>query len=151
VRLTGSRIEEAAMTHRIRPLAATAALLILLTACAAASGSTGSAASCTAQLTFRGQAYAGSSLRTHPPYTRIARIEVAHMHVIGTGVIPACRDTNHSTDQDQSVPVARIDGVDPGIAIATYPDGGVFVHGLTLPVISTVLKSARGIRWDYSS
>ena len=140
------------MTHRIRPLAATAALLILLTGCASASGSSiSSSASCTAQLTFRGRAYAGSSLRTHPPYTRIARIEVAHMHVIGTGVIPACRDTNHSTDQDQSVPVARIDGVDPGIAIATYRDGGVFVHGLTLPVIRKVLKSARGIRWDYSS
>ena len=125
------------MTHRIRSLAATAALLILLTGCASASESTGSAASCTAQLTFRGQAYARSSLRTHPPYTRIARIEVAHMHVIGTGVIPACRDTNHSTDQDQSVPVARIDGVDPGTAVAQYPFGLVFVNKLSLTTINT--------------
>jgi hypothetical protein len=83
--------------------------------------------------------------------TRIARITVAHMHVIGTGVIPACRDTNHSTDQDRSIPVARIDGVNPGIAIASYPDGAVYVHALTLAVINKVLKSARGIRWDYSS
>lgn len=141
--------------HWIRPLAAAApvavALLGLVTACSSASGNISSAASCTAQLTFRGQAYGGSSLRTHPPYTRIARIKVAHMHVIGTGVIPACRDTNHSTDQPLSVPVARIDGVDPAIAIASYPDGGVYIHGLTLQVINKVLKSARGIRWDYSS
>jgi hypothetical protein len=69
------------------------------------------------------------------------------MHVIGTGVIPACRDTNHSTDQDRPVPVARIDGVDPGLAVATYPDGAVYVNALTSGVISQVLKSARGIRW----
>jgi Family of unknown function (DUF6281) len=139
------------MARGIRPLAAAGALLILVSACATSGTSVSSAGSCTAQLTFRGQTYAGSTLRTHAPYTRIARIAVAHMHVIGTGVIPGCRDTNHSTDQDRSVPVARIDGVDPGIAIAIYPEGGVFVHGLTLAVINTVLKSAHGIRWDYSS
>jgi hypothetical protein len=141
------------MAHRIGPLATAAVLLFLLTACATSgsSGSSVSEASCTAQLTFRGQTYAGSSLRTHSPYTRVARIAAAHMHVVGTGVIPACRDTNDSTDQDQSVPVARIDGVDPAIAIATYPDGAVFVRALTPSVINTVLKSARGIRWDYSS
>jgi len=63
------------------------------------------------------------------------------MHVIGTGVLPACRDTNHSTDQDRSVPVARIDGVDPGIAVAQYlahyPFGLVFVNKLSLTTIST--------------
>ena len=91
--------------------------------------------------------YGGSSLRTHPPYTRSARIAVVHMHVMGTGVIPACRDTNHSTDQDRPVPVARIDGVDPGLAVATYPDGAVYVNALTSGVINKVLKSARGIRW----
>ena len=138
------------MAHRIGPLATAAVLLFLLSACAS-SGSSVSEMSCTAQLTFHGQTYAGSSLRTHSPYTRVARIAAAHMHVVGTGVIPACRDTNHSTDQDQPVPVARIDGVDPAIAIATYPDGAVFVRALTLSVINTVLKSARGIRWDYSS
>jgi hypothetical protein len=69
------------------------------------------------------------------------------MHVIGTGVIPACRDTNHSTEQDRPAPVARIDGVDPGLAVATYPDGAVYVNALTSGVINKVLKSARGIRW----
>jgi hypothetical protein len=138
------------MPDRIRLLASAAILLALLTACTT-SGSTSSEASCTARLTFNSQAYAGSSLRTHPPYTRVARIDVAHMHVLGNGVIPACLDTNHSTDQDLSVRVARIDGVDPAIAIASYPDGAVFVHGLTIQVINKVLKSARGIRWDYSS
>jgi len=95
----------------------------------------------------KSQASAPRRPRTHPPYTRSARIAVAHMHVIGTGVIPACRDTNHSTDQDRPVPVARIDGVDPGLAVATYPDGAVYVNALTSGVINKVLKSARGIRW----
>ena len=76
------------------------------------------------------------------------------MHVIGTGVIPACRDTNHSTDQDRSVPVARIDGVDPGVAVAQYlahyPFGLVFVNKLRSPR-SAPAESARGIRWDFSS
>jgi hypothetical protein len=45
------------------------------------------------------------------------------------------------------VPVARIDGVDPGLAVATYPDGAVYVNALTSGVINKVLKSARGIRW----
>ena len=139
------------MANRIGPLAAAAVLLVLVTGCAAASGSIGSSASCTAQLRFRGHTYAGSSLRTHPPYTQVARIPKAHMHVIGTGVLPACRDTNHSTDQDQSVPVARIDGVDPAIAVAQYPFGLVFVKELSLATINTVLKSAHGIRWDSSS
>jgi hypothetical protein len=46
--------------------------------------------------------------------------------------------------------VARIDGVDPGTAIAMYPHGNVFVRELPLPVMHAVLKSVRGIRWDYS-
>jgi len=139
------------MTNRIGPLAVAAALLVLVSGCAAASGSSASSASCVAQLRFRGQMYGGSSLRTHPPYTQVARIAKEHMHVIGTGVLPACRDTNHSTDQDQSVPVARIDGVDPGIAVAQYPFGLVFVHKPSLATINAILKSARGLRWDDSS
>jgi hypothetical protein len=112
------------MAHRIRPsaaAAAVAALLIMLTACSSPATSVSSSGSCVAAIRFRGHTYGGSSLRTHPPYTRSARIAVVHMHVMGTGVIPACRDTNHSTDQDRPVPVARIDGVDPGLAVATYP------------------------------
>jgi hypothetical protein len=128
------------MAHRIRPLAAaaaTAALLIPLAACASTPASVSSSASCTAILHFRGQTYYGSALRTHSPYTRTGRIPKTHMHVIGTGVIPACRDTNHSTDQDRSVPVARIDGVDPGVAVAQYPFGLVFVNKLSLTTINT--------------
>lgn len=139
-----------AMAHRIRSsaaAAAVAALLIMLTACSSPATSVSSSGSCVAAIGFRGHTYGGSSLRTHPPYTRSARIAAAHMHVIGTGVIPACRDTNHSTDQDRPVPVARIDGVDPGLAVATYPDGAVYVNALTSGVINKVLKSARGIRW----
>lgn len=46
-------------------------------------------------------------------------------------ILPACSDTNHSADQDQSVPVARVDGVDPGTAVAQYPFGLVFVNHFT--------------------
>jgi hypothetical protein len=132
------------MAHRIRPLAAAAAagaLLIPLAACASTPASVSSSASCAAILHFRGQTYYGEALRTHSPYTRTGRVPKAHMHVIGTGVIPACRDTNRSTDQDRSVPVARIDGVDPGIAVAQYlahyPFGLVFVNKLSLTTINT--------------
>jgi hypothetical protein len=129
------------MAHRIRPLAAAAVLLILLAACASTPASVSSSASCTAILHFRGQTYYGSALRTRSPYTLTGRVPKAHMHVIGTGLIPACRDTNHSTDQDRSVPVARIDGVDPGIAVAQYlahyPFGLVFVNKLSLTTINT--------------
>jgi len=141
------------MAHRIRPLAAApvaVALLIVLSACASPAASVSSSASCTALLRFRGQVYYGSSLRTHPPYNRVARIPDEHMHVLGTAVIPACRDTNHSTDQDRSVPVARIDGVDPGTAVAQYPEGLVYVSKPSFATINAVVKSAHGIRWDYS-
>ena len=88
--------------------------------------------------------------RGRRPADHAHRVLVARdqrLHVIGTGVIPACHDTNHSTDQDLPVSVARIDGVDPGLAVATYPDGAVYVNALTSGVINKVLKSARGIRW----
>jgi hypothetical protein len=134
---------------RTRLLVVAAVLITIITGCAGSTG-TSSSGSCAAGLTFHGQRYSGSSLRTHPPYDRTARINAAHLHEIGTAVIPACRDTNHSTDQPMSVRVARIDGVDPGTAIAGYPDGSVYVKELSLPVINAVLKSARGIRWDYS-
>jgi hypothetical protein len=144
MRLISGCEEEAGMAHRIRPLAAAtaaAALLILLAACASTPASVSSSASCAAILHFRGQTYYGSALRTHSPYTRTGRVPKAHMHVIGTGVIPACRDTNHSTDRDRTVPVARIDGVDPGVAVAQYlahyPFGLVFVNKLSLTTIST--------------
>ena len=131
------------MAHRIRPLAAAAAAGAAdpAGACASTPASVCSSASCAAILHFRGQTYYGEALRTHSPYTRTGRVPKAHLHVIGTGVLPACRDTNHSTDQDRSVPVARIDGVDPGIAVAQYlahyPFGLVFVNKLSLTTINT--------------
>jgi hypothetical protein len=113
------------MAKVIRLLAAAAALMILVTACAGTptAGGVESSASCVATLSFRGHLYAGTSLRTHPPYNRVGRISAGHMHEIGAGVFPPCRDTNHSTDQAQSVRVARIDGVDPGTAVAVLPAG----------------------------
>jgi hypothetical protein len=145
------------MGYRIRALSAAGVLLVVLAACTPAikgadRGGITSAASCAAVLKFRGQSYSGSSLRTHPPYTRVARIVSAHMHLIGSGEFPPCQDTNHSSGEvAQPVQVASIDGVDPGTAVAVLPHGDVFVRQLSLTVIDSVLKSARGIRWDYSS
>jgi len=117
------------MVRDIRPLAAAGAVLLLLTACAPTATSISSGASCAAVLHFRGQVYYGEALKTSSPYTQTGRVPKAHMHVIGTGILPACRDTNHSSaDHDLSVPVARIDGVDPGTAVAQYPFGLVFVN-----------------------
>jgi hypothetical protein len=126
------------MVRGIRPLAAAGAVLLLVTACASTATNISSGASCTAILHFRGQTYYGEALKTRSPYTQTGRVPKAHMHVIGTGILPACRDTNHSAnDHDLSVPVARIDDVDPGTAVAQYPWGLVFVNQLTLTTTGT--------------
>jgi hypothetical protein len=126
------------MVRGIRPLAAVGAVLLLLTACASTTATVSSGASCVAILHFRGQTYYGSPLKTRSPYTQTGRVPKAHLHVIGTGIIPACRDTNHSAnDHDLPVSVARIDGVDPGTAVAQYPWGLVFVNQLSLTTNTT--------------
>lgn len=141
------------MDHRIRALAAAVVVLAGLAGCAAGRSGVSSSADCAAMLTFRGQTYGGSSLRTHPPYDRVARISAAHLHPIGRGVFPPCQDTGPSAPAEHalSVQVARIDGVDPGTAVAVLPDGSVFIKSASLAVIESVVESARGIRWDYSS
>ena len=141
------------MGHRIRALAAAIVVLAGLAGCTAGRSGVSSSADCTAMLRFRGQTYGGSSLRTHPPYDRVARISAAHLHPIGSGVFPPCQDTGPSAPAEHalSVQLARIDGVDPGTAVAVLPDGSVFIKSASLAVIKSVLKNARGIRWDYSS
>jgi hypothetical protein len=140
------------MGHRIRALAAAVVVLAGLAGCAAGRSGVSSSADCAAMLEFRGQTYGGSSLRTHPPYDRVARISAAHLHPIGRGVFPPCQDTGPSAPAEHalSVQVARIDGVDPGTAVAVLPDGSVFIKSASLAVIESVVESARGIRWDYS-
>ena len=126
------------MVRGIRPLSVAGAVLLLLTACASTTTNISSGASCAAVLHFRGQTYYGEALKTSSPYTQTGRVPKAHLHVIGTGILPACRDTNHSAnDHDRSVPVARIDGVDPETAVAQYPWGLVFVHNLSLTTNTT--------------
>jgi Family of unknown function (DUF6281) len=141
------------MGHRIRALAAAVVVLAGLAGCAAGRSGVSSSADCAAMLKFRGQTYGGSSLRTHPPYDRVARISAAHLHPIGRGVFPPCQDTGPSAPAEHalSVQVARIDGVDPGTAVAVLPDGSVFIKSASLAVIESVVESAHGIRWDYSS
>jgi len=140
------------MEHRIRSLAAAVAVLAVLGGCTVGQHGISSSADCAAVLEFRGQTYGGSSLRTHPPYDRVARISAAHMHQIGRGVFPPCQDTGPSTPAEHalSVQVARIDGVDPGTAVAVLPDGSVFIKSASLAMVKSVLENARGIRWDYS-
>ena len=139
-----------AMTQGIRLLAGAAVLTGAIAACTAGGaagggGDGGSAASCTAALKFLGQVYGGTSLRTHPPYNRVGRIPLSHMHEIGKGIFPPCNDTNHSHDLAQSVRVARIDDVNPQIAVAILPYGSVFVRsGATIP---RALTSAPWIHW----
>lgn len=140
------------MGRRIWALAAAVVVLAGLAGCTAGRSGVSSSADCAAMLKFRGQTYGGSSLRTHPPYDRVARISAAHLHPIGRGVFPPCQDTGPSAPAEHalSVQVARIDGVDPGTAVAVLPDGSVFIRSASLAVIKSVLKNARGIRWDYS-
>src|SRR5438552_19006272 len=96
----------------------------------ASGGGSSVAASCAAILRFHHQAFAGTSLRTHPPYNRIGVIPKVHLHQIGVAVQPPCLDTSHSSGSDTPAPVqvARIDGVSPKIAIAALPRGNVYLH-----------------------
>lgn len=136
-----------AVIRGIRLLVVAAVLTGVLTACSV-TVETGSSASCAATLKFRGQVYGGTSLRTHPPYDRIGRIPAAHMHEIGSGELPPCNDTNDAHDPAQQVRVARIDGVDPQVAVAVFPDGSVYLRpAATLP---RALVSAPWIRWTES-
>lgn len=134
------------VVRSLRLLAGAAVLLGAATACSAG-GTVSSGASCAALLTFRGQVYQAITLRTHPPYDRVGRVPAAHRHEIGTGVRPPCQDTNRPDDATpaQAVGVARIDGVDPGVAVAMLPYGTVFVRsGATAPA---TLTSASWIQW----
>lgn len=140
------------MGRAIQTLAITAVLAILVTGCAAndnnssnrtgpgSSGGSSGAASCAAVLKFHGQVYVGTSLRTHPPFDRIGRIPVSHLHRIGVAVLPPCIDTNHPgvNDTAAAIQVARIDEVSPAVAIAGLPRGEVYLHaGARVPRILT--------------
>lgn len=159
------------MARGIRTLAAAAGLVLAVAGCAitgtsgngnrigshsggssnggSSSGGT-SAASCVAMLKFHNQAYAGTSLRTHPPYNRYGVIPVAHLHRIGIAARPPCIDTNHpgADDTPAAVRVARIDGVSPAIAIAALPRGEVYLRaGAKIP---RILTTAPWIHWIFS-
>jgi hypothetical protein len=111
----------------VRRLAATAMVLaaFALSACSSVSGGSGEA-SCVAILDFRGHRYGGVALRTRPSGPEV-RIPPAHMHPAGAGTFPPCHDSNQSHETALAVRVATIDGVDPAVAVAVYPDGRVFV------------------------
>jgi hypothetical protein len=98
--------------HNSRDLAAPGAVAMtaVIASCGAggAGGGAGAASSCAATLKFHRQVYSGTSLRTHPPYTRVGRIPVSHMRGIGERIFPPCNDTNHSHDVAQPVRVAGL-------------------------------------------
>jgi hypothetical protein len=134
----------------VRRLSATAVVLaaFLLTACTSVSGGGSGEASCTAILDFRGHGYRGVALRTRPSGPEV-RIPTAHMRPIGAGTFPPCSDTNHSHESALAARVARIDGVDPAVAVAVYPDGRVFV--LPPAVVPRGLTDAPWLRGKASS
>lgn len=121
-----------------------------VTACSTAHRGPSSADSCSAALVYQGRTYGGTSLRTHAPYDRIGSVPRSHLRRIGTGTLPACHDTNGpgAADRSRRVGVARIDGVDPGIAIAQFPEGSVYLAPGAAP--PATLTSAPWIRWRYS-
>lgn len=142
----------AAPDRKTGRLASIVAVGFVVTACAVPAGGPGSSAPlCTAMLTFRGQVYVGTTLRTHPPYDKTGVIPVSHLHEIGTATQPACDDTGAKSPgaQPQRVQVARIDQVDPGTAIAALPTGNVYlIHGAAVP---SVLTTAPWVRWYSTS
>lgn len=119
-----------------------------LTACTTSAGNSGnSSPACAAILKFDGHIYTGTSLRTHPPYDETGLIPVSHLREIGTATRPACHDTNtvNTTDKPERVEIARIDNIDPGVAVAEFPRGDVyFKRGAKLP---TALTAAPWIHW----
>lgn len=149
------------MGRAIQALTFAAVVVTLVAGCAASdnnssnrtapssSGARG-AASCSAGLKFHGQMYGGISLRTHPPYDRVGRIPVSHLHRIGVAVLPPCIDTNHPgvNDTAATIQVARIDGVSPAVAIAGLPRGEVYLRaGARVP---RTLTTAPWILWYLS-
>ena len=142
------------MVRAIQALTVTAVLAILAAGCASDNnsskrtgpGSSG-AASCAAVLKFHGQVYVGTSLRARPPFDRIGRIPISHLHRIGVAVLPPCRDTNHPgvNDTAAAIQVARIDGVSPAVAVAGLPRGEVYLHsGARVP---RILTTAPWVHW----
>jgi hypothetical protein len=92
-------------------------------------------------INFNGQAYRGTSLRTHPPYDRIGSIPASHLQDIGTATRPAGHRVSHSSTDSagpRSVQVASIDGLSAEIVIAALPGGNVYLRaGAALPAILT--------------
>ena len=95
---------------------------------------------------FDGNRYVGTSMRSHPPYDRTGRIPVDHLEEIGTGTRPPGRGTNRSRREGpRPERVARINGVSPAVAIATFPGGRVYRReDATLPV---ALTEAPWVEW----
>lgn len=137
-----------AANRRVCWLAVATAAGFTIAGCAASTGN--SSAACASLLTFHGQAYVGTTLNTHPPYDKEGLVPSSHLRKIGKATQPACHDTNvtgadNPGSQPQQVEVARIDEVDPGVAIAILPRGNVYLkRGAALP---GVLTTAPWIHW----
>lgn len=97
----------------------TAAVLVLVAGCNA--GSTGSGAGgCAATVEYAGRTYFGHAAEVPPS---------ALGEQLGSGIIPACNDTNASGGRAEDVVVVELIGVPPEVAIAaTYSDTTVFIR-----------------------
>lgn len=104
-------------------------------------GTTGGAASCVALVRFAGTSYLGVSLPGH--HDLVAQVPPSHMRPIGTGVMPACRDTDDSTAAAQPVAVARIDGFDSGRLVADDATGHIFGRDIGKRYAGTPVRMER--------
>jgi hypothetical protein len=86
---------------------------------------------------FGGQRYTGLTLPTPEPYARRCILPASQLHEIGMGTRPRCRSgdgTGAGSAHSDLVPVASIEGVSPETAIATMPEGMVYVRqGAEIP------------------
>lgn len=105
----------------------------------------GGAGACKAVLNFRAGEYWGGSLNTPSRPNQIGQVPRAHMHSIGIGTIPPCKDTNHSQDVTRRVAIARIEGVNPRVAVADYDTGDVYARNGAQPPKRLVKEP--WIRW----
>lgn len=115
-------------------------MIFAMAGCGADAGSEGA---CVAVLNFRGVSYQETGL-SGPP-TQMPEIPSSRLRAIGTGVFPACNDTNQGNEHGRAVQVAQIRGFDPYVVVADVDTRRVWVrHGMTPP---GQLARARWLEW----
>jgi hypothetical protein len=120
--------------RRVGLVAAVTGLSVALAACEG--GSSGHAVgdgACVATLRFNGVMYEGVNVAPVRPH-QMPLIPKSHTRLLGRGVSPPCRDTNHSKDIGHSVNVAQIDQFEADVMVADMSTGWAYLaRGAKLP------------------